>query len=108
LHRDAGARYRNRISGPLIDRIDMHVELVALPAEHLDEQRAAEGREFKRRSRGGWRPRKPLQMQRQGKLNARLSAAEVTSIAAAARFAGHLEAPPSRGWDYPRAPITAC
>ena len=29
------ARYRHRISGPLIDRIDMHVELMALPVEHL-------------------------------------------------------------------------
>jgi magnesium chelatase family protein len=27
------ARYRHRISGPLIDRIDMHVELMALPVE---------------------------------------------------------------------------
>jgi magnesium chelatase family protein len=29
------ARYRHRISGPLIDRIDMHVELMALPVEQL-------------------------------------------------------------------------
>ncbi len=29
------ARYRGRLSGPLIDRIDMHVELAALPAEDL-------------------------------------------------------------------------
>jgi magnesium chelatase family protein len=29
------ARYRHRISGPLIDRIDIHVELPALPVEHL-------------------------------------------------------------------------
>src|SRR5271170_4241656 len=28
-------RYRGQISGPLIDRIDMHVELMALPVEHL-------------------------------------------------------------------------
>jgi magnesium chelatase family protein len=29
------ARYRRRISGPLIDRIDMHVELKHVPVEHL-------------------------------------------------------------------------
>src|SRR5260221_7628541 len=29
------ARYRHRISGPLIDRIDMHVVLRALPVEDL-------------------------------------------------------------------------
>src|SRR3984957_13853918 len=29
------ARYRARISGPLIDRIDMHVDMRALPVEHM-------------------------------------------------------------------------
>src|SRR5580704_14642611 len=29
------ARYRNRISGPLIDRIDIHIELAVLPVEDL-------------------------------------------------------------------------
>jgi magnesium chelatase family protein len=78
------ARYRNRISGPLIDRIDIHVELMALPVEHLlgearEEaessavvaQRVAAGRE--------------LQLKRQGKLNARLTPAEVTRHCALAR-----------------------
>src|SRR6202034_1509829 len=41
---DQVVRYRNRISGPLIDRIDMHVELAPVPVEHLlsDESAAAE------------------------------------------------------------------
>lgn len=29
------ARYQGRLSGPLLDRIDLHVEVPALPAEHL-------------------------------------------------------------------------
>lgn len=29
------ARYRQRISGPLVDRIDMHMELAPVPVEHL-------------------------------------------------------------------------
>ncbi|MEP6549213.1 MAG: YifB family Mg chelatase-like AAA ATPase [Gammaproteobacteria bacterium] len=72
-------RYRNRLSGPLIDRIDMHVELMALPVEHLLGEvpvdvensatvalRVAAARE--------------TQLQRQGKLNARLTPSEVTKI----------------------------
>ncbi|MDX2177434.1 MAG: YifB family Mg chelatase-like AAA ATPase [Candidatus Sumerlaeia bacterium] len=36
-------KYLSRISGPLLDRIDMHVEVPAVPLEQLRERRAAEG-----------------------------------------------------------------
>jgi magnesium chelatase family protein len=73
------ARYRSRISGPLIDRIDMHVELTAVPVEHLvsdalipaERSAAVAARVATARQ---W------QLGRQGKLNSRLTPAEATSI----------------------------
>jgi magnesium chelatase family protein len=69
-------RYRGKISGPLLDRVDMHVEvarlapeLLALTAKNLDEtserirERVIAAREF--------------QLKRQGKCNAVLSVAEL-------------------------------
>jgi magnesium chelatase family protein len=70
------ARYRDRISGPLIDRIDMHIELGALPVEHLlgdvpaDTERSATVALRVAAAR-------QTQMQRQGKLNSRLTPLEV-------------------------------
>jgi magnesium chelatase family protein len=81
---DAIARYRNRISGPLIDRIDLHVELAALPVEHLmseppkDAETSAQVAERVAAAR-------EVQMQRQNKLNCRLSALEVGRHCALAR-----------------------
>jgi magnesium chelatase family protein len=69
-------RYRNRVSGPLIDRIDMHVELGTVPTEQIlwHEPLAAE-------SSAAVAARvaaaQAVQRQRQGKLNSRLTAAEV-------------------------------
>jgi magnesium chelatase family protein len=74
------ARYRNRISGPLIDRIDIHVELAALPVEHLvgDAHQDECSADVAARVAAA----RTLQLQRQGKLNARLTPTEV------ARFCG--------------------
>jgi magnesium chelatase family protein len=70
-------RYRHRISGPLIDRIDMHVELMALPVEHLLGNLPAEAENSATVALRVVAARQ-AQMQRQGKLNARLTPPEVT------------------------------
>src|ERR1700687_3844563 len=71
------ARYRHRISGPLIDRIDMHVELMALPVEHLIGNVPAETESSATVALRVVAPRH-VQMQRQGKFNARLTPPKVT------------------------------
>jgi len=70
------ARYRHRISGPLIDRIDMHVELSALPVEHL----LGNVPETENSATVALRvaAARQVQLQRQGKFNARLTPSEVT------------------------------
>jgi magnesium chelatase family protein len=69
-------RYRNRISGPLIDRIDIHVEITALPVEHLmrDTPEAAESSAVVAQRVAVARSR---QLERQGRLNARLTPTDV-------------------------------
>jgi magnesium chelatase family protein len=73
---DQIARYRNRISGPLIDRIDIHIELMALPVEHLMGG-APEGGESSAVVAQRAAAARVLQLKRQGKLNARLTPTEV-------------------------------
>ena len=90
------ARYRNRISGPLIDRIDIHVELLPLPVDQLLGEAPGEA------SRQGYREghaeaessaavaervaaARALQWQRQEKLNARLTTAELTRFCGLAK-----------------------
>lgn len=72
-------RYRNRISGPLIDRIDIHVELSALPVEHLMNE-AVEVPENSARVAARVAAARLTQLERQGKLNARLSNAEIEQV----------------------------
>ena len=92
-------RYRTRISGPLIDRIDIHIEIAPLPVEDLmDEAQVrvipAGAKQLEATTvRVGTAVKSPedsatvarrvaaarsLQLQRQGKLNARLAPDEVT------------------------------
>jgi magnesium chelatase family protein len=76
---DQVARYRNRISCPLIDRIDMHVELMAVPVEHLVSPAAQPGENSAAVAARVAAARR-AQLQRQGKLSSRLTPTEATSI----------------------------
>ena len=101
------ARYKNRLSGPLIDRIDIHIELMAVPPEQLmghavEQRKKARGRAPRERgcapeSRDQVRApessevvaqrvaaARTRQFQRQGKLNARLTPTEVADFCALA------------------------
>lgn len=71
---DQVARYRGKLSGPFLDRIDLQVEVPALPAEAL--QQAADG-ESSERVRARVMRAYARQETRQNKPNARLSAKEV-------------------------------
>jgi magnesium chelatase family protein len=76
-HGDAIRRYRARISGPLLDRIDLHVEVPRLPPAQLrpdapDGESSADVRARVARAR-------QLQLQRNGKPNALLSQSEMTA-----------------------------
>jgi magnesium chelatase family protein len=73
------ARYRHRISGPLIDRIDIHVELMALPVQHLLADACAESESSATVALRVVAARH-VQMQRQGKFNARLTPSEVSEF----------------------------
>ena len=76
---DQITRYRGRLSGPFLDRIDLVIEVPALPAEALagqpDGESSAQVRE--RVTAAGAR-----QQQRQGKANARLTTRDIESLCA--------------------------
>ena len=74
---DQIARYRNRISGPLLDRIDIQVEVPALPEEDLLKQAAGEPSAAIRERTEAARQR---QLTRQGKPNARLAVSEIEAL----------------------------
>jgi len=68
------ARYRGRLSGPLLDRIDLHVEVPALPESDLLAARPSEASASVRNRVTAARDR---QLARQGKANAELSGQEI-------------------------------
>ena len=71
---DQVARYRARISGPLLDRIDIQIEVPAVADDALAQKPEGEPSSAIRRRVAGARD---AALARQGKPNARLGAAEV-------------------------------
>jgi len=71
---DQVQRYRNRISGPLLDRIDIQVEVSAVPVEDLQKRAAGERSDSVRLRVEAARGR---MLGRQGKPNAQLESREV-------------------------------
>jgi len=71
---DQIARYRGKLSGPLLDRIDIQIEVPAVPQEELMQQNVGESSQVvSNRVAAAWR----LQHQRQGKPNDRLTPKEI-------------------------------
>ncbi|ANF82784.1 magnesium chelatase [Acinetobacter sp. NCu2D-2] len=71
-------RYQNRISGPLLDRIDLHIDVPPLPAKELQSQQATENSETVRQRVIQAYER---QMQRQNCLNMSLSPKQLEQYA---------------------------
>jgi len=74
---DQVLRYRARVSGPLLDRIDLRLDVRAVPVADLAAPPAAEGAEASTAVRARVVAARVRQRARQGKANARLGAAEV-------------------------------
>ena len=73
------AAYRSRLSGPLLDRIDLHVDVPALPYREL--ARAAPGENERSRARPRRAPRGSGSGRAATRWNARLPAAELGAVA---------------------------
>jgi magnesium chelatase family protein len=73
------ARYRARISGPLLDRIDMHLEVPRVPLNVL-RKGSDQGEERSEVIRRRVIAARQIAFERQGKTNASLTAAEVKSL----------------------------
>ncbi|MEJ6021252.1 YifB family Mg chelatase-like AAA ATPase [Ramlibacter sp. PS4R-6] len=76
---DQVARYQSKLSGPLLDRIDLHVEVPAMRAEELLHAPAGEGTERVRERCAKARERA---IERQGKANQALQGREIDTHAA--------------------------
>lgn len=71
------ARYRARISGPLLDRIDLHVEVPRVDAGHLSAPPAADGVETSDQVRARVEMARERQLGRAGKPNQSLTPNEI-------------------------------
>ena len=71
-------RYQSRLSGPLLDRIDLHLEVPALPPEELWQPGSGESSSLVREKVASARE---IQLQRAGKLNAALTPTELDVFA---------------------------
>ncbi len=75
--REAVRRYLGKLSGPILDRIDMHIELDPVPLRELSQQESAQQRAQQREDHDKQRSvissLRTLQRQRQGGLNSTLS-----------------------------------
>ncbi|MGH8677943.1 MAG: YifB family Mg chelatase-like AAA ATPase [Burkholderiales bacterium] len=71
------ARYRNRISGPLLDRIDLQIEVPAVPESDIASRSQGEP---SAQIRARVAKARAAQLARQGKPNARLGVKEIESL----------------------------
>jgi magnesium chelatase family protein len=78
---DRVAAYRRKISGPLLDRIDLHVEVLRPPTELLRSKKSSgeTSKTIRARVEKTW----ALQLQRNGVNNARLKGEQLDSVCAA-------------------------
>jgi magnesium chelatase family protein len=76
---EAVDRYRARLSGPLLDRIDLHVEVPALPDDDLIDAPPGEPSDLVRTRVCAARAR---QLERQGRMNADLAPADIDRVCA--------------------------
>jgi len=67
-------RYRSKISGPLLDRIDIHIEVPAVPAEDLSRVSSGASSSV---ARARVEQARAKMITRQGKENARLTTREI-------------------------------
>jgi len=74
---DQVARYRSKISGPLLDRIDMHIEVSALKQDELTESISAES---SAQIRARVEQARAQQLRRQGKPNFALTTNEIEAL----------------------------
>ena len=76
---DRTARYRARVSGPLLDRLDLAVEVPAVTADELTARRRADA-EASASVRGRVEAARRLQARRQAVLNARLPVTDIERL----------------------------